>query len=145
MRVSEIPEGARCATHVTAKATSLCARCGSYACPECTVLRGELEVCVACSGRVFGLGGSWLSVWAAILGFMSLGCAPAGMAAVVAALIDLSRIGGGRAPRKGAALDAIGIALGIAGTALWAYALWRFATGEPTTYEGGYEDGYDPF
>lgn len=133
--------GARCAVHPAAQATTLCERCGSYACVDCTVCSDEAVLCATCARRFAGgRYGSWLAIGAGILGFLGLGCAPAGPAAVLIAAFDLTRIATRRSPKGGVALNAMGLVLGVVGTILWTYLLYQIAT-EP---EPGSYDPYGP-
>src|SRR5688572_338714 len=116
----DLPAGAMCARHPTALASAVCDRCGNFACFECTVHRHERVVCQTCSRRFLGLGGSWLSVWAAIVAFAGLGCAPCAPVAIVLAVTDLSRIAQKKSPPEGRVLNITAILLGAVGILIWA-------------------------
>lgn len=134
--------GARCAVHPVVQAATLCERCGSYACLDCTAPSEEADLCATCARRFAGgRYGSFVAIGAGILGFLGLGCAPAGPAAVLLAAIDLFRIATRRSPKGGVALDVMGLLLGVVGTILWAYLLYQMAT-EP---EAGPDDPYGPY
>jgi uncharacterized RDD family membrane protein YckC len=46
--MQDAPPGARCAVHVEAPATVVCARCGNYCCYECGVSYNASYLCTAC-------------------------------------------------------------------------------------------------
>ena len=122
----DVPAGARCAIHTEAAANAVCERCGNFACASCIVVRDERVVCTPCSRRFLGLGGSWLAVSAAILGFASLGCIPCAPLSMVLAIVDFSRIAAKKSPSGGRTLNALGLVLSAIGLSLWALVAWRW-------------------
>ncbi len=141
------PPGARCAVHPDVAATELCGRCGSFACEPCTVVSDDGVLCRRCASRFAGgRYGSWLAIGAGILGFLGLGCAPLGPAAVVLAGVDLVWIAARRSPKGGLKLDVLGLVIGLGGTLLWAYLTYQLLFA-PEPYEPyGYEPyGYEPY
>lgn len=100
----------------TAPAVDVCSRCGRFVCDGCALSYEENTVCEQCAPRLASLfGGSWLAVASAITGFVSLGCWPLGLAAVVLGIVDLVRAQSKSGPAGGRGLDAIGIVLGVVG------------------------------
>lgn len=114
--------------HPEARALGACTRCGSFACVDCAVWRGDQLFCVRCEARTLR-DASWLSIGAAIIGFLSVGCGPLGLLAVVLGAVDVVRIKLGVAPKDGARLDALGIGLGLLGLALGGAIAWRLTHG----------------
>ncbi len=122
---------ARCPRHPESAAVELCVRCGSFVCTACVVPRQGESYCVDCAQRLPPIGGSWLAVIAGILSFLSLGCAPLGLVAMVLAGIDLVRISSGRKwGRQGLQLDLIAIGLSVIGIILSAVILSRLQSGQ---------------
>ncbi|WP_224249322.1 hypothetical protein [Hyalangium gracile] len=122
---------APCPRHPENAAEELCIRCGSFACSACIVDRQGDRYCVDCARRLPPLGGSWYSIIAGILSFLSLGCAPLGLVAIVLAGIDLTMISAGRKwGRQGVSLDLLAIGLSLVGILLGALILYRAMNGQ---------------
>jgi hypothetical protein len=51
MPLEDAPAGARCAVHVEAPATVVCARCGNYCCYDCGVQFDSRYLCKSCFAR----------------------------------------------------------------------------------------------
>ncbi len=125
---TDSPPEAQCPRHPERVADAVCERCGTFTCPECTVVRGTERFCPDCARRTGGLGGSWLAVSAGILSFISLACAPLGLVAILLAGIDLvSMAVNDKRGRHGLKLDLIAIGLSVVGIVLGVVVFMRAA------------------
>jgi len=123
-----VPAGATCPKHAGA-ANGVCSRCGRFICPACTLRVGSGDdvrvVCEECAPRLQRLfSGSWLSVWSVMCGFVGLGCWILAPIAIVLGFVDLVRASND-GPKGGKTLDALGIALGVAGIGVGLAVLFR--------------------
>ncbi|MDC0713561.1 RDD family protein [Stigmatella sp. ncwal1] len=102
------PQGARCAQHSTRSASTVCSRCGNYACGQCRRVGGDgLEYCSLCIPRMVFLAERSDRFWANLVDQLVLGLPWLAALVVILLFAQLDR------PDRGIGL---GLFLAAAGT-----------------------------
>lgn len=108
-----------CKRHPSNRSTFTCERCGDFRCEACHRTMGVRDLCPPCHALAArDESASYWAIGAAVLGFWGLGCAPVGWVGMLLGVIALVLSFRNKRP-AGRVLAALGVGLGVIGTALF--------------------------